>query len=720
MRPSNLFPLFADVTALKGVGPGVRKALKRLVGISDALPGLRGGPEAKGPMVRDLLFHLPSGLVDRRYTSPLMTAPEGVTATFVVTVDEHIPPGGGKYGARGRPYKITCSDESGGTITLVFFNPRGDYLEKMLPVGAKRVISGKTEKFDYHLQMTHPDIIAPVEELEDIKRVEPVYPLTQGISNRQLTKLMQQVEKRIPDLPEWIERRYLSQQYWRNWKQAMVSIHHPQSEKELLAEDLSRQRLAFDELLANQLALGLVRERTKKKPGYPIRGSNVMRHKTLKELPFALTSGQDRVLAEIDEDMASGNRMIRLLQGDVGSGKTVVALLAMLRVVENGKQAGLMVPTEILGRQHFAFIESIASKVGVRVALLTGSIKGKQRAELLGAIEMGLVDIVIGTHALFQEKIVFKDLALIVVDEQHRFGVAQRLALTAKGKSPHLLLMTATPIPRSLTMTFYGDMDSSLLTEKPSGRPKIDTRAIPLSRAEEVIAGLKRVIGSGNKVYWICPLIEENTEENNFALDLAAAEARHREFSQRFGDVVGLMHGRMKGDDREKVMSGFVGNQYDILVATTVVEVGVDVPDATIIVIEHAERFGLAQLHQLRGRVGRSDKPSTCILLYTDKCGDIAKERLRVIRETDDGFRIAEEDLRLRGSGEILGTKQSGMPEFHFANILQQGELLRAARDDVKMILQNDAELKTPRGEALRTLLYLFEYDETIRFLHSG
>jgi ATP-dependent DNA helicase RecG len=394
----------------------------------------------------------------------------------------------------------------------------------------------------------------------------------------------------------------------------------------------------------------------------------------------------------------------------------------MLPLIEAGHQAALMVPTELLGKQHTIAISKLVEPLGLRVGMLSGKLSAKERNTLLADLASGALHIVIGTHALFQQSVTFARLGMVVIDEQHRFGVEQRLALSAKGQAPHVLLMTATPIPRSLTMTAYGDMDSSTLREKPAGRPRIDTRAVTLSRIDEVIDGLKRSIAIGSKVYWICPLVEEPDPEteNAFEGDLAAAEERHRVFQQLFGSRVALAHGKMKPAEREAAMQAFAGDGADILVATTVVEVGVDVPDATIIVIEHAERFGLAQLHQLRGRVGRSDKPSSCILLYQPKCSEMARQRLKIIRESDDGFRIAEEDLMLRGAGDVLGTRQSGLPDYRFADLAVHRELVYTARDDVKLILHRDASLQTPRGQALRSLLYLFEYDSSLHYVQAG
>jgi ATP-dependent DNA helicase RecG len=706
MRPEKLFAIFSDVTRISGVGPSAKKALARLFGKS----------ENSRVNVRDLIFHLPNSVIDRRHSPKLKEAKEGDIITLIVTVESHHPPGTKIRGKR--PYKVVCNSQDG-YITLVFFHARPEYIKSSLPVEEQRVISGKLEFYDYLAQITHPDIIAPVADLEKVMALETVYGLTYGITNRHLSKIIQSGLKITPELPEWLDATHLRQKGWNSWKASLLAVHNPVTPDDLLPISKPRERLAYDELLANQLALALIRKELRRKTSETVISQDVLRNKVKKMLPYALTQGQEKVLTEIDEDMASGNRMLRLLQGDVGSGKTVVAMMAMLRIVEAGGQAAMMVPTELLGKQHYALFEKYVMPAGVKVLLLTGGMKGKEYEEAISLIASGKVDIVIGTHALFQEKVIFKNLKLAVIDEQHRFGVEQRLALTAKSADTHILVMTATPIPRTLTMTAFGDMDSSMLMEKPAGRTEINTKAVPLSRSEEVLQAIERAIAKGEKVYWICPLVEERDDEN-LKSDLAAVEARYVEFSHRFKNRVGMAHGRMKPKERDQAMAGFAGAEYDLLVATTVVEVGMDVPDATIIIIEHAERFGLAQLHQLRGRVGRSSKPSSCILLYNDRCNEIAKARLRIIRETNDGFRIAEEDMKLRGSGDILGTRQSGMPDFHFADFSMHYELLYAAHNDVKLILHNDAKLKSSRGEALRYLLYLFGYDENIKFLGAG
>jgi len=694
LRPEILFPLFAPATSLSGVGPRFAKLFETLTG---------------GPAVLDLCWHLPSGLIDRRYAPPLAEVMPGRIATLSVQVDEHRAPP-----TKRQPYRVLCHDASG-SIELVFFHAHRDYLMKMLPPGQTRVVSGKVEVFNDRLQMTHPDHIAPPAEAASLQTVEPVYPLTAGLTLKTVGKAVQAALQRVPELPEWLDAGLKARERWADWHKALAEAHAPKEETDLSPLAPVRRRLAYDELLANQLAIALVRDRQLKQRGRSLKGDGRLCQKVTDALPFQLTGSQRLAWAEIAGDMGSEHRMLRLLQGDVGSGKTIVALLAMLTAVEAGGQAALMAPTEILARQHFNTLEPLARAAGVEIVLLTGRDKGKARQAILDRLASGATPLVVGTHALFQEDVAFHDLAMVVIDEQHRFGVHQRLTLTGKGKAVDVLVMTATPIPRTLMLTAYGDMDVSRLTERPPGRQPIDTATLPLDRLDEVVDGVARALARGAQVYWICPLVEES--EN---VDLAAAEDRYRALLLRFGEKVGLVHGRMKGPEKDSVMARFAAGELAVLVATTVVEVGVDVPQATVMVIEHAERFGLAQLHQLRGRVGRGSGKSSCLLLWQGPLGETARARLRILRETDDGFRIAEEDLKLRGAGELLGTRQSGLPEFRLANLAVHDDLLAIARDDARLVLDRDPELAGQRGKALRVLLYLFERDAAVKYLRSG
>lgn len=693
-RPFILDPLFRPLTSLPGVGPKNAKLFEKVI---------------FGPKILDLIWHKPASFIDRRFSPAVKDAPSGQIATLTVKVEKHFP-----NERRSQPYRVWCSDDSAG-INLVFFNPHRDYIEKQLPVGATVLVSGTVENFNDKIQMVHPDAIGTEEDRDNIAIVEPVYPLTAGLTNRAVRKAMGHALEDIPHLPEWLDPALKTREHWPDWHDAVMALHTPPGENGLSPQYPARARLAYDELLANQLALAMVRHHQKKRMGRVFKTGGALRETLLKALPFALTGAQQRTIHEIDTDMAAPLRMLRLLQGDVGSGKTVVAVMAMLNAIASGTQAALMAPTEILARQHAASLAPWLEACGISFVTLTGRDKGKARDALLEQIASGQAQIVIGTHALFQDAVEFADLGMAVIDEQHRFGVHQRLMLSAKGKGVDVLVMTATPIPRTLTMTAYGDMDVSRLDEKPAGRKPVDTRLVAIDRAETMINSLPGQIESGARVYWVCPLVEESE-----VLDLAAAEERYDILKARFGDQVGLVHGRLKPAEKDDVMQKFATGEISILVATTVIEVGVNVPQATIMIIEHAERFGLAQLHQLRGRVGRGGDKSYCFLLYTAPLSDTAKERLSIMRETEDGFLIAEKDLDLRGAGDILGTKQSGLPSFRLADLSAHAGLLGIARDDASLLIEKDPALESQRGQSLRHLLYLFERDQAVQYLRSG
>ena len=694
MRPAILFPLFAETRTLPGVGPRIEKLIAHVA----------------GTRLVDLVFDLPSGVVDRTYRPKLIDAEAGRIATVTLNVLDHLPPRD-----RRQPYKVRCSDDSA-VIDLVFFHAHADYLLKTLPPGQKRVVSGRVERFAGTLQMAHPDYVLEPGQEKDLPPHEPVYALTEGLPAKSLAKAIRAAMEKVPLMPEWDDPAFRKARGWQGFSDALRAAHAPAHDADLLPETAARQRLAYDELLANQLALVLIRARMRGTKGRAIAGDGHLKAGAVAALPFTLTDPQQQSLAEIEADMARPTRMLRLLQGDVGAGKTVVAMLALLNAVEAGGQGALMAPTEILARQHMASLEPLAKAAGAQMALLTGRERGAARDKTLAALANGEIDVLVGTHALFSEDVSFRDLALAVVDEQHRFGVHQRMKLQGKGELPaDVLVMTATPIPRTLALTAYGDMDVSRLTGRPPGRKPVETRVLPAARLDEVVEHLRRATAGGARAYWVCPLVEESEK-----IDLAAAEERASALTKLLGPKVGLLHGRMKPAERDAAMAKFQSGETTILVATTVIEVGVDVPEATIMVVEHAERFGLAQLHQLRGRVGRGAGKSSCLLAYHPPLGETAKARLKILRETDDGFVIAEEDLRLRGAGELLGKRQSGMPEFKLADLAAHGELLAAARDDAKLILSRDPELRSPRGEALRVLLYLFERDEAVRLLRTG
>lgn len=702
MRPEILNPLFRPVTSLEGVGPKIGALIGRLLD-TDEPDGV--------PRVIDLLLHVPSGLIDRRNQPGIALSPEGAIVTLEVRIDRHQAP---PRGNRKIPYRVFAHDDTG-EIALVFFHSEGGFLERTMPVGETRFVSGQVEWFNGRPQMVHPDHVVDREAFARLPKVEPVYPMTEGLAQKTLARAIRAALASLPDLPEWQDSGFLARERWASFKASLQTIHHPETPADLDPQGTAMRRLAFDEFFAGQLALSLTRANLRRAAGRRREGDGRLRRAILANLPFSLTASQSRAIEEIEADLRSDERMLRLLQGDVGSGKTLVALMAAAIVIEAGSQAAIMAPTELLARQHARTLAPLAEAAGIRLAVLTGREKGRERSAVLTGLDDGSIDLVVGTHAVFQEGVEFRDLALAVVDEQHRFGVHQRLLLAGKGAATDMLVMTATPIPRTLVLTAFGDMDVSRLTEKPAGRRPIETRTIPLERIGEVIGRLREAIAGGAKVYWVCPLVEESE-----LVDAAAAEDRYEQLRETLGPLVGLVHGRMKSADKDEAMRHFQSGETRLLVATTVIEVGVDVPDATIMVIEHAERFGLAQLHQLRGRVGRGTGASTCLLLYRGPLGPVAHDRLAILRESEDGFRIAEEDLRLRGEGEVLGTRQSGMPGFRIARFEHHAALLEIARDDARLTIDRDPALQTPRGEAMRLLLYLFGRDAAIRLLRAG
>lgn len=697
MRPEILFPLFRPVNSLKGIGPRLAALIEKL----------------SGAHLLDLAWHLPSGLVTRHKILKLEPHLQTEQVIVLVKTIKHHP-------SRNRrvPYRITClvDDE---TLTLTFFNGREDYLKRKLPVDQERLISGKLEIYGGEYQITHPDHMLKPDEIAEIQIHEPVYPLTAGLTNNTLGKAISQSLEHVPSLDEWHDLPLLQREKWLPWKDSLLAAHRPVSAKDLEPDTSIRQRLAYDELLANQLALELVRQSMKRKAGRSLKGDGKITNVIEEALPFKLTNAQNGALSEILGDMAANYRMLRLVQGDVGSGKTAVALMAIAKCIEAGAQAAFMAPTEILARQHMEAIKPFTDAAGLTIALLTGRLKGKKRDALLQDLAAGNINVLLGTHALFQEDVLYDDLGLAIIDEQHRFGVHQRLALSAKGRPEKggvdVLVMTATPIPRTLALTAYGDMDVSVIAEKPAGRKPIDTRAIEIERLDDLATGLSRKIESEERIYWVCPLVEESEVS-----DLSAAEDRYTYLNALYPGHVGIVHGKMKSDEKDAAMNAFKAGDTKVLVATTVIEVGVDVPEATVMIIEHAERFGLAQLHQLRGRVGRGGLAGTCLLLYAGPLGETQKARLNIMRETEDGFRISEEDLRLRGAGELLGTRQSGLPEFKLADLQLHGRLVSIARDDARLFLEKDPKLESDRGQAIRTLLYLFERDSAIKYLSSG
>ena len=693
-RPEILFPLFAALDSLPGVGPKTAQNLGQL-GIFAP---------------RDVIFTLPHTGIDRALRKSVAGVGLPTTVSVKVAVGTHHPARN-----RGGAYRIHVEDEQT-SFQIVFFHGRSDYLERVLPQGSTRIVSGKVELFDGMTQMVHPEYIVPEEEVGDVPLFEPVYPLTAGITQKTMFKASRSALSRAPDLKEWIDPVQLSQAGWPGFKQALQSVHTPVGLEDLAFSSPARTRLAYDELMAHQLTLALARASERRVRGRTTVGDGRLRGRVRAQLPYAETEAQNRAISEIEHDMGQASRMNRLLQGDVGAGKTLVAFMALLIAVESGGQGVMMAPTEILARQHLEGLQPLAESAGVVLELLTGRDKGAERRAKLAALARGEIQILVGTHAVFQAAVVFSDLRLAIVDEQHRFGVRQRLELGKKGTAADVLVMTATPIPRSLALAQYGDMDVSVLDEKPPGRKPIKAALGGIGRMDEVIERLRAVMAEGRQCYWVCPLVEESE-----AVDLTAAEERFKRLRAALGErVVGLVHGQMPAAEKDAAMARFQSGETGVLVATTVIEVGVNVPNATIMVIERAENFGLAQLHQLRGRVGRGTEASTCLLMYQNPISEAGRKRLEVLRATEDGFRISQTDLEMRGYGDLIGTAQSGLPRFAIADIERQSALMAVAQSDARKLLADDPGLNSPRGEAARVLLWLMRRDEAIRLISVG
>ena len=693
-RPEILFPLFAALTTLDGIGPKTAQILTDS-GISRP---------------RDLLMTLPFSGVDRGQKASIRDIVPPATVTVEVTIGEHYPPT-----TRSRPYRVHVTDMKT-TFQLVFFHARGDYLAKQLPTGQKRVVSGKIEVFDSIAQMVHPDHIVRVADAHDIPAFEPVYPLHAGITQKLMWKGTRAALGLAPDLPEWIDPTLKAQHAWPSWQQALRDAHTPEAMADLSPHAKARERLAYDELFTHQMTLALARAVARRGKGRVSQATGQLQAQVLAQLPYAPTTAQERAIAEITADLAAPTRMNRLLQGDVGSGKTLVAFMALLAVVEAGGQGVMMAPTEILARQHSDGLQDLAASAGVSLELLTGRDKGAERTAKLARLASGEIQILVGTHAVFQKGVEFQDLRLSIIDEQHRFGVNQRMELGAKGVAVDVLVMTATPIPRSLALAQYGDMDVSILDEKPPGRTPVQTALVSTGRMDEVVDKLLRAVADGRQAYWVCPLVEESE-----FLDMTAAEERFKRLRAALGEgVVGLVHGQMPPAEKDAAMARFVSGETKVLVATTVIEVGVNVPNASIMMIERAETFGLAQLHQLRGRVGRGSAASTCLLLFQEPLSETGRRRLEILRETEDGFRISEEDLAMRGAGDVIGTAQSGLPRFRIADLERQAALMQIAQNDARKLLVDDPKLESDRGKAARTALWLMEQDKAIRLISVG
>ena len=693
MRSEIINPLFASITSLAGVGPKLEKSFNRLV----------------GNKLLHLLWHIPYNIIKRQKYENIYDAKINTVITFKVKVLKHLP---SRF--KKQPYKVNCISNDI-PIDIVFFNARHPIIKSTLPTGKEKFISGKLEYFRNNFQVTHPTHIIDIDKINEIKEIEPIYGLTFGLSQKIYLKNIQKVISIIPDLGEWIDEKIIKKNSFHGWKKSLISIHNPTKLEDIEISNIYRKRLAFDELLSHQLAISIIRNSNKKEKGLKFSEKRLVIENFINTLPYKLTNSQSKVWDEIYHDLISSNRMIRLLQGDVGSGKTIIALLSILQSIQSGYQSALMVPTGILAQQHFTNIKNLFKELKIDVTILTSKDKGKERIEKLNKIKNGDTKLVIGTHSLIQDDVKFKSIGLVVIDEQHRFGVFQRMAFTNKGKKPSILVMSATPIPRTLSLAAYGDMDESKITEKPIGRLPIKTTSLSISKERQLIERLKLKLKSNEKAYWVCPLIQESEE-----LDLKAAEERYKILYDIFDKKVLLIHSQFNEKEKEEIMNKFQNEDYKILVSTTVIEVGIDIKDATTIIIEHAERFGLAQLHQLRGRVGRNTVQSSCILLHKDSITDNAKKRIRKMKETNDGFEIAKKDLEIRGPGEILGTKQSGLPSFKIADLSFDSELLEETRKYVYFIEKNDPKLESTIGKNLQNLLYLFERDIAIKTLLAG
>ncbi len=690
--------------------PDHSPSLDALLAPLDTLPESAGKAGALatlvGPTVLDLLFHLPERHLDRRRITRLADAADGDLVTVPVLVEAVTAPR-----TVSQPWVVKCSSERALLEVVYFLRAKwvGPWLHKAFPEGAARTVSGRVRRYGAGWQMVTPDFVSPP---EDIPALQPVWPLSKGLDWKTLRKAIAAALSRLPDLPEWSDPAYVRKRGWLTFAATLRGIQAPAAMPGPEATD----RLAYDELLAGQIAIGLVRRAVMERPGRFLTGDGALRARALAAFGHEPTPAQAQAMAEIAADLATPRRMLRLLQGDVGSGKTLVALAAMLQAVEAGAQAAIMAPTELLARQHLRTFQRLAGAAGVECALLAGSVKGKERSRVLRRLAEGSLPLVIGTHALFQEGVVFRDLALVVVDEQHRFGVAQRLMLTEKGTETDVLVMTATPIPRTLLLTQWGEMAVSRLEGRPAGRLPIVTRIVGRDRRDEVLAALHRAFSTGHRAYWVVRAVEEGEQHDN-----VAAETTYAALRDFFGDTVRLAHGAQSLDVREGSLADFAAGRAKLLVATTVVEVGVDVPEATIMIIEQAERFGLSALHQLRGRVGRGTAQSYCLLLPSADLAETEKRRLAVIRDTEDGFKIADADLDFRGGGDVLGNRQAGQIGRRIADPQRHAGLVRVAHQDAALLLERDPDLSaTPRGRAARDLLAIFGHDLTLKPLAAG
>ena len=693
MRPQELVPIFKNISSLPGIGPKLEKVFNKLV----------------GDKIIDLLWHIPYGILKRNKIDELSKSKINSIIIIKLKVLKHNP---SRF--RRQPYKVNCISKND-ILDIIFFNANHPYIKNNFPVNEEIYVSGKLEFYKNKYQITHPDYILKPKEIKDLTNIQPIYSLTKGLTQKTIYKTIKKTLENIPDFKEWIDEKTMQNYKFLSWKNSIEKIHKPINENDILNNNIYRKRLAYDELLAHQLAIGIIRKFNKRKSGIQFNKCDIQLNELIAKLPFHLTDSQYLVIKEIYKDLLSTNSMIRLLQGDVGSGKTIVSIIGMFISYQSGYQSAIMAPTEILANQHYETINNFLKKYKIHIILLNSKDKGKIRKQKISDILIGKANIIVGTHSLIQEDVKFKNLGIVIIDEQHRFGVHQRLAFTYKGLKPNVLVMTATPIPRTLTLATYGDIDESRILEKPKGRLEILTTAISINKIDKLINALKNKINNNEKIYWVCPLIEESED-----LDLQAATERYKILSKIFKNKTLLIHGQLKSKEKEDVMNKFKNENFNILIATTVIEVGIDIPEATTLIIEHAERFGLSQLHQLRGRVGRNNLQSNCLLIYKNHITKNAKKRIKIMKKTNDGFKIAEQDLKIRGPGEILGKKQSGQPNFKIADLSFDQEILNNVVLETNKLINDSNILKTDRGNMLKLLLYLFEKDIAIKTLMSG
>jgi len=645
--------IFSAVNNLKGVGPQLSKYLKK----------------KKIEKIKDIVLNLPYSDTDRSKIYKLNELEIGKIQSIKVLVKKLNFPR-----IRNLPNKIICEDETG-KIEIVYFNSREGYLRKLFPLNEWVIISGKINYFNKKYQITNPDYVTTVDNQEYVVKNIPKYNLTKGINEKKYRFISEQVINNLPSVEDWLDVKFIKENNLINWNDGIKSLHTSKAAKNSLSK--SFRRLVFDELCANFFALSENRRRKKKKKIPKVFKSDSSK-KIIKNLPFNLTQSQIEVYNEINVDLLSDNRMFRIIQGDVGSGKTIVSLLSIINVIKSGYQCALMSPTEILAKQHYELSKKIF-KNNIKIEFLTGKTEYKFRKDILNNLKNGKIDLLIGTHALFQKKIDFKKLGLVIIDEQHKFGVRQRSDLAQKGGSNcDVLLMSATPIPRTMMMSLYGDMDISKINEKPAERKKIITLSKPEKKMNEIWPFIDKQINQDNQIFWVCPLIEESS-----FLDYTSAKKKFELISRKFPKKVGLIHGALEKEDKEHILNKFLKKEISILVSTTVIEVGIDFPNANLIIIENANKFGLAQLHQLRGRVGRGQKQGTCILLFKEGLTKNAIKRIKILKSSDDGFFIAEEDLKLRGFGDLIGYQQSGIKNFRFADPVIHEDLFKLAENYV-------------------------------------